>query len=648
MKKNYLLFLLLSAFGAFAQSTDVQRIANAEMKAASALMNVAVNPNTLNYDVTYHKLEFTVDPAVYFITGKVTTTYTALANMSTVAFDLADQLAVTSVKENNVTLAFTHIAGNNELVVTLPAVQTTGTSATLEITYSGVPAGSGFGSFATDGHAGTPVLWTLSEPFGAKDWWPCKQDLNDKVNSIDVYITAPNQYTAVSNGLQQSAIDNGNGTKTTHFHHGYPIPAYLIAMGVTNYQIYTQQGGLGTVASPFFPIINYMYPETASNNQASVAITPTIINFYETIVGDYPFRNEKYGHCQFGWGGGMEHTTVSFLTSDIGNGGYSRSLIAHEMGHQWFGDKVTCGSWKDIWLNEGFATYMAAMVIEHLDGDTAFIADKSSMINDITSQPGGAVYLTDTQALDVNRIFDNRLTYDKGAMVLNMLRFKLGDTNFFQGLRNYLNDTNLAYAYAHTPDLKNHLETVSGMDLDEFFNDWVYNQGYPIYSITAQNIVGGQVKITVSQNTSSLSVPFFEMPVPVRVFGAGGQQLDLVLDNTTNGQVFIESVPFAVTGITFDPKKDIISKNSTATLGTDDFDRTDGIRLYPNPALTTVSISLPNGVTMKNATIHNILGQVEMQSESQTTWDVSRLATGVHFITLVTDAGTKKMKFIKK
>ncbi|HLA54824.1 MAG TPA: M1 family aminopeptidase [Flavobacterium sp.] len=647
MKKNYLLILLLSTFGTFAQSTETQRIANAEMKAASALMSVAINPNTTNYDVTYHKLEFTVDPAVYAIAGKVTTTYTALANMSTVTFDLVDQLVVASVKKNNVSLAFTHIAGNNELVITLPAVQTTGTSATLEITYSGTPAGSGFGSFVTDEHAGTPVLWTLSEPFGARDWWPCKQDVNDKVNSIDVYITAPNQYNAVSNGLQQSAIDNGDGTKTTHYHHGYAIPAYLIAMAVTDYQIYTQQGGLGTVASPFFPIINYMYPETAAANQASVAITPTIINFYESIVGDYPFRNEKYGHCQFAWGGGMEHTTVSFMTAG-GSGAYGRDLIAHEMGHQWFGDKVTCGSWKDIWLNEGFATYMAAMVIEHLDGDSAFIAEKTSMISNITSQPAGAVYLTDAQALDVNRIFDNRLTYNKGGMVLNMLRFKLGDTNFFQGLRDYLNDTNLAYAYAHTPDLKNHLETVSGMDLDEFFNDWVYNQGYPIYSITAQNIAGGQVKITVNQTTSSLTVPFFEMPVPVRIFGAGGQQMDLVLDNTTNGQVFIQSVPFAVTGITFDPKKNIISKNNTATLGTTDFDLTEGIQLYPNPALSTVSVSLPNGVTMKNATIHNILGQVEMQSESQTTWDVSAVATGVHFITLVTDAGTKKMKFIKK
>ena len=147
-------------------------------------------------------------------------------------------------------------------------------------------------------------MWTLSEPFGARDWWPCKQDLNDKIDDgIDVYITAPTQYTAVSNGLQQSLVDNGNGTETTHFHHGYAIPAYLVAIAVTNYQTFTQQGGLGTPESPFFPIIDYMYPEDAAGIQASSAVTPDIINFYESVFGDYPFRNEKYGHCQFAWGG---------------------------------------------------------------------------------------------------------------------------------------------------------------------------------------------------------------------------------------------------------------------------------------------------------------------------------------------------------
>ncbi|HEY0092553.1 MAG TPA: M1 family metallopeptidase, partial [Flavobacterium sp.] len=461
MKRITILALLCISSYTFAQNT-VEQIAEAEMKSAESLMNVAVNPNTLNYDITYHKLEFNLDPADHYISGTITTTYTAVTAMNTITFDLANQLTVSSVTKNGVSLPYVQNAAD-ELVITLPSTQAAGTSATVEVTYSGPPA-TGEQAFVATEHNGVPVVWTLSEPFGARDWWPCKQDLNDKIDSIDVMITAPSQYVSVSNGVVWNEVVNG-GFKTTHYHHGYPIPAYLVAIAVTNYQIYNQQAGLGTPESPYFPIINYMYPETATANQASLAVTPTIMNLYESLFGPYPFRNEKYGHAQYSGGGGMEHTTVSFMTAG-GSGGYSRGLIAHEMGHQWFGDKVTCGTWKDIWLNEGFAEYLSGLVVENLDGEASFINWKNGKINNITSQAGGAVYLTETESQDVGRIFSSRLSYNKGAMVANMLRFKLGDDLFFQGMQNYLNAPGLAYGYAVTPDLQAQLESVSGMELD--------------------------------------------------------------------------------------------------------------------------------------------------------------------------------------
>ncbi len=642
MKNNFLLAILLSCAGVFAQ--DVESIAESEMKSASSLMAFVANPNTANYDVTYHKLEFTVDPAVYFISGKVTTTFTALANMNTVTFDLTNDLAVSSVKKDGVNLAFSQ-ASANELVITLPSTLASGSSATVEINYSG-PPDFGEQAFITSQHNGTPVLWTLSEPFGAKDWWPCKQDLNDKVNSIDVYITAPSQYTSVSNGLEQSQTVVGP-QKITHFHHGYPIPAYLIAIAVTNYSVYTLQAGLGTTESPFFPIVNYAYPETAATNQASVEVTPEIMNLFESLFGPYPFRNEKYGHAQFGYGGGMEHTTVSFMTAG-GSGAYSRSLIAHELGHQWFGNKVTCGSWRDIWLNEGFAEYMSGLVVENLDGPTQFVNWKNGKIDNITTQAGGAVYLTEAEALNVNRIFSSRLTYNKGSMVAHMLRFKLGDAAFFQGLQNYLNAPGLSYAYALTPDLKSHLEAASGQNLDEFFNDWIYKQGYPMYEITAQNIGPGQVRITVSQETSHFSVPFFEMPVPVRLMGAGGQQLDLVLNNTVNNQQFIENVPFAVTSVVFNPGKDIISKNSTATLDTGMFELRDAIALYPNPGSEAVNIQFPAGIVVESVSFFNSLGQMALKLGADGPYDVSALPQGVYLVLIKSDAGQKTLKFVRQ
>lgn len=638
MKKIYVLLFSLVISFVYSQKSKYNsaRIAESEMKSAAKLMNLQANPNTANYDVTYHKLEFTINPSVYYISGKVTTTFKALSNMTKVTFDLTNELNVSSVKSGATNLVFVQNA-NDELVITLPSTLTTGNFGTVVITYSGQPATEGQ-AFTRSTHNGTPIIFTLSEPFGASDWWPCKQDLKDKVDSIDVFITAPSQYVSVSNGIEpQTPVING-ANKTTHFHHGYPIPAYLIAIAVTNYQVFTQTAG----TSPnTFPIINYIYPENYASSVQELAETLPIMNLYETLFEPYPFRNEKYGHAQFGWGGGMEHTTVSFMNN------FDRQLIAHELGHQWFGDKITCGTWKDIWLNEGFATYLAALVIENLDGVDAFIDDKNSMIDNITSFPTGNLYLTETQATNVNRIFSSRLSYDKGAMVLEMLRFKMGDTAFFQALRNYLADTNLAYKYALTTDLKSHLETVYGQSLTEFFNDWVYNQGYPTYTITAQNWGSGQARFVVSQSQSDASVSFFEMPVPVRVYGTNGQMQDLVLENTTNNQTFIVNVPFAITAIDFDPDKHIIARNSNATLSNSSMEWSETISVYPNPTTSVLHIQKPTDLEITSVTFYNSLGQAVLTANSLDL-SIEKLPIGIYEIQLSTNQGEFHKRIIKQ
>src|SRR5690606_22510271 len=261
--------------------------------------------------------------------------------------------------------------------------------------------------------------------------------------------------------------------------------------------------------------------------------TLPIMDVFEELFGTYPYHTEKYGHAEFGWGGGMEHTTVSFM------GGFSRGLIAHELAHHWFGNKVTCGSWKDIWINEGFAEYMAGLVVEHLDGQNSFDSWKGGKINSITSAPAGNVYLTDAQALDSDRIFSGRLTYNKGSMVVHMLRYVLGDEDFYQGMRNFLNDPAIAYNYAVTTQVKQHLEAASGKNLTEFFNDWIYGEGYPSYQVNAEIVSATQTKITLSQTSSHAGVSFFEMPVTLRLTGSNGQTENVVLQHTQNNQQFV-------------------------------------------------------------------------------------------------------------
>ena len=222
--------------------SDFDKIIESEMK--MALRNSdnsherALSASTGNYDVTYHKLDFTIDPAVAFISGEITTTFIAKEDMTFMSFDFDDNMNVIEVTQGGVPLTFTHTS-SDELNITLATTVFEGNSGTVVVTYDGNPASSGFGSFeqTTHGPSNTPVIWTLSEPYGAKAWWPCKQDLDDKIDVIDVYITAPSTYVSVSNGMEQSAIITG-ANKTTHFKHQYPIPAYLIAIAITNYTVY--------------------------------------------------------------------------------------------------------------------------------------------------------------------------------------------------------------------------------------------------------------------------------------------------------------------------------------------------------------------------------------------------------------------------
>jgi len=639
----YLFFLIPLCFSAQDYNETLSSIREAEFKSALKKMAYRVNPNTGNYDLKYHRLEFNLDPSVNFISGDVTTYFEAKENMNAITFDLADNMTVSQVSQRGNSLLYIQNA-NDELVITLDATQNQGVLDSLTISYSGSPTAStpGFGSFEQTTHNGDPIIWTLSEPYGALDWWPCKQDLNDKIDSIDVYITTPQfnptseEYIAVSNGLEQNQVVNGPN-KTTYFKHRHPIPAYLIAVAVTNYEVYNHT--VPNNGNPF-DIVNYVFPENLASAQLDTPITVDIMNLFSTLFEEYPFADEKYGHAQFGWGGGMEHTTVSFM------GSFNRNLIAHELAHQWFGNKITCGSWKDIWLNEGFATYLSGLTIENLDGNSAFTTWKQQRINSITNLTNGAVYLTDADTTNVGRIFSGRLSYDKGSMVLHMLRKKLGDTDFFQGLKNYLSDVNHAYAYAKTEDFIAIMETTSGQDLTEFFNDWLYNQGYPSYTIQWHQS-GNQLNTTISQTQSDLSVSFFEVPIPIKVNGTQGEELYLTLENVTNDQTFSNTVNFTISSIVFDPEKDIISKNNSIVLGIQEDELSKSLQIFPNPTPSSISIQKPDSLEISEIRIFNTIGQLLYQQSWTPKIDLTTFSTGLFIVQFQTNKGTINKSLLK-
>lgn len=642
MRNIFLLILILFFSFSFGQTKDefpmdyLQKIVKFEQRNAANKIKFKANPNTINYDLKYHRLEWLVDPNIAFIEGKVTSYFTANDDINGVVFDLSKNITVSKVIQRGIELTFAQNSFD-ELLIDFSEIQKKGSLDSLTIMYSGNPVSSGFGSFEVNKHgAGIPVLWTLSEPYGAKGWWPCKQDLNDKIDSIDVFITHPNQYRAASNGLLQTEKIVDNNT-ISHWKHTYPIPAYLIAIAVTNYTVYKDY-----VANGNFDVVNYVYPEHENIAKAATAITPQIMDLYGTLFEPYPYAKEKYGHAEFGWGGGMEHTTMTFM------GGWNRSLIAHELAHQWFGNKITCGSWQDIWLNEGFATYLDGLVIENFDGENTFKSWKSTMVNSITSQKNGATYVTDTTS--VNRIFDSRLTYRKGAMILNMLRYKLGDDLFFLGIKNYLKDKNLAFAYAKTNDLKQHFEAVSGKDLTEFFNDWVYNEGYPSYEVSwHQNSSTKVARFTVTQTQSDPSVSFFENPLPVKLNGPDGESEIVRLEVTEDGQTFNTPIPFKIESIEIDPDVQLITRSNSITLGIDLIDLDNEISVYPNPVVNILNIKNNSDTVINRISIYNVIGDNVLTFENPSSKiPLSNLNFGVHLIKIDTDKGAIYKTILKK
>lgn len=584
-------------------------------------------------DIRYCRMHWTVDPAVKYIQGEVTTVFEPTELIDSLEFDFSANMSMDSIRYHGQLLGFTR--SDNILSVHFSSSLPAFLPDSLTFFYRGEPASTGFGAFVVNKHDSIPILWTLSEPYGAMEWWPCKQALNDKIDSLDILITHPDGYRAASNGLLVAETTTGGWT-TAHWRHRYPIAAYLVGMAVTNYETFT-------IPAPFgedtIPIVNYVYPESLSQAQAEIAGNVAHMQFFSELFGLYPFHREKYGHAQFGWGGGMEHQTMTF----VGNFGFE--LLAHELAHHWFGNDVTCGSWEDIWLNEGFATYLSGLCYENLQPQY-WQGFKQGRIGHVTSEPGGSLRVDDTT--NIGRIFSGRLTYNKGAMVLHMLRWICGDSAFFAGARNYLEDPAIAFGYARTPILLAHLETASGKDLDGFFADWYDGEGYPSYQVTWSQNIDNQVKIILHQTQSHPSVPFFELPVPLQLYGSG-QPVAIRLDHTFDGQIFDVPANFTVDSIVFDPDFWLISRDNTVTQITTSDEPEEAnfvLRVEPNPVrngLAQVALNSNRDgkmqLTLETPDGKKLLTRLETFAAGQNLFvlDVGHLPAGVYFLRVQSD-----------
>jgi len=636
LKKITFILFVSTAHHFWAQSSFPSLIEN-EKKSFLSSHNASTCAVSDNYDVKYYRCCWNTNPSINLVSGNITTYFKPQSPIDSLQMDASITLSIDSVLYHNSKIIFHQLTGDI-LQIHFPATITVLDSVT--VFYHGIPLSSGFGSYtqSTHGLNHAPVIWTLSEPYGARDWWPCKMTLTDKADSIDTYITIPPGNRAASNGLLKEIIHQGTNY-TYHWKHRHPIVAYLIAQAVTNYTSYTDTAQLqhGTV-----PVLYYVYPEDSANSRTSDKQLLKVLHYYDSLFVPYSFADEKYGHAQFGWGGGMEHQTMSFV------GGFGIDLLAHELAHQWFGDRVTCGTWRDIWLNEGFAVYCTAISLTTLFGEQYFINWRNTTSSQITSVPNGSVYVDDTTS--VARVFDNRLTYSKGAYLLHMLRCMFGDSLFFKGLRNYLNDPVLAYSFAKTSMLQQHLENVSGKSLTKFFQQWFYGQGFPSYLVLYNQDANNQLKITLNQSTSDNLVSFFEMPVPIE-FKGRGRDTTIIFNHTSSGQVFYGNLNFKVDSILFDPDLHILSARNKVINEYAYLRSLQSLVVYPNPATDVVNIEVNDFSNFpRNVELYNVLGEKLLSFtpvESKFSISLTNLANGTYYLKITSDDKVYTHKIVK-
>ncbi len=587
-----LLFFVLSAAG----GTDEGCSAKSKFLARP---NIPSSAGAQGIDVTYYGIHLRVDHVTSLISGDVRIEALVLADsLASVTLDLAASMTLDSVRQGSSLLQVARFPST--FMIQLPRKYTRGEHIVVDIGYHGTPLASGFGSFVFSSTFGGAWVWSLSQPYGAKDWWPCKDHPLDKADSVDISVTCATGLKVGSNGRLLGVRDNNDGTSTHIWAERYPIATYLVSVAIAPYVEFSNWYRYAPGDS--LEILNYILPHHLQQAQATLPKTVDMLEIFSRLYGPYPFLKEKYGHSEFGRGGAMEHQTMTSTTT------FDEDVIAHELAHQWFGNMITCRTWEDLWLNEGFATYSESLYREARYGIAQYQALIRYRMSDALAAQG-SLFVRDTAS--VPNLFARNRVYSKGASVLHMLRHVMGDSLFFRALRAYADDPRFQYGTASTADFQQVCESVYEKSLAFFFAQWVYGEKYPRYTLRWTAFADGssfRIEMDLEQKTGTTNPAVFVMPVDIR-FSAAGKDTTVVVWNSRNSEQFEVRLPFRPERAEVDPEQWILREvidpapelPVTPLLAQN----------YPNPFNngTSIRIVIPrrDHITL---TVHNILGQL--------------------------------------
>lgn len=650
MKRLLLLGLAaaMSTGTVVAQYDDAASVicAKARLEQHKAQAKVAVaHPAEDHYDMLHVKMNLSLTNTSVAISGDVTTTAKVVVpTMPAYVFELNNQLTIDSVKINGQLMPVT--TSGDVRTVTLPTPLGQQAVFVAQVFYRGtISTGSGFFSTGirnqTSPSWGNTVTYTMSEPYDSKDWWPTKQSLTDKIDSADMWITVPSTLKAGSNGLLVATTPMSGNRSRYEWKTKYPIDYYLLSVAVAAYVDYSFYAPLPNSTDSVL-VQNYVYnnPQTLPFFKARIDSMKQMIHYFSELYGRYPFWEEKYGNCMVPLSGGMEHQTMT------SQGNFNTTLTVHELGHQWFGNNVTCGSWKDIWLNEGFASYTEYLYVERFWPAAQAFAYMLDKHNNVLSNDTSSVYVNDTTS--ESRIFDGRFTYDKGASVVHTLRFVFqNDSLFFQTLKDYQNQ--FAGKTALISDFKMLAAQKLGQNLDTFFQQWIYGSGHPVYSAT-WNQSGNWVTVKLNQTTSHLSVSLFHSPIELQLYGALGDTLVRVHNNKA-AQTYTFYWDKPMMGMNIDPNDWLLNAfgqiTKDTTLGVPSF-QTEDISVFPNPSGTVWHVK--NVKEEANLLLTDINGRIVWQASGtrEITIPAAHLPAGIYLLRWRTQEKTETIKLIKQ
>ncbi len=521
------------------------------LDAARRAQAAGVQPSQ-HFDIEHYDIAIKVDPAARTIAGTVTMTFAPTQSLDQVKMRLHPKLKSTGSTLDGAPIKTGRDGANLAFKLTPPLQP--GQAHVLAVQYSGTPVVTGGlgGGMMFGTHDGVSSATTLSEPFDSYAWWPCVDDVLDKA-TMEMHLTVPASMSGASNGTLTGTATNPDGTVTYSWREDYPLPNYLISANVTNYLQFTDHY-TSLDGKTVMPIEYYVYPEGLANATATVTRVPDMIAYYASLAGEYPFLNEKYGMVAFPWGGGMEHQTLTSMGDDYFGGriGDFDGIYSHELAHMWWGDNVTCATWNDIWLNEGFATYYEVLWLARRFGaEEGDFMDQYYDDGNPNGYMAGAVYRSNGNA----PFADTGAVYDKGAWVLHMLKHVMGEASFNQALRDYRAAHQLGNA--STADLRAACEARYGQSLTWFFDQWVYTPKRPIYrfSFVAST---GSVAVTLDQTqpqkvaNRASGKDTYIMPVDLTLHYQDGSVETRTVLNDKRSQTFAFSVSKPVTSVGFD------------------------------------------------------------------------------------------------